>query len=467
MSQAVDPAVTGGSRPLRILQVSARFRPYVGGTEIHTAEVSAELARRGHEVTVLTTDLGGDLPPDELVDGVRVVRVRAWPRRFDLYAAPGLGRIIGEGSWDLVHVQGYHTAVAPVALREAQRHGIPTALTFHSGGHSSRLRNLARPIHTRLIASLLRRCDLLIGVSDFEAELFASRLGLEPGRIHTIPNGVSSRRNPIGDAVPDTAVPDHAGPDTPGPGTAVPGTAVPDNAVPDRARADDAAGDDAPLDETVPGDGATADPPPDRQPDDRPSTSHGPHLLSIGRLQRYKGHQRIIRAMPRILRAEPRTRLTVIGTGPYRSRLERLVRRLGLEASVAFDSVGAGERERLDRIMASASAAVFLSEYESHGMAAHEALLAGLPIVVLDATALGRLADDGLARAVPPMATDGEVAAIVMRTLVEAGQAGPPADQLEHLHHSWSTIAARLEQAYRQVIPPGVDERSAVHHRAG
>ncbi|MEM9562306.1 MAG: glycosyltransferase family 4 protein [Actinomycetota bacterium] len=420
MSPTVDPSTAATARPLRILQVSARFRPYVGGTEIHTAEVSAELARRGHQVTVLTTDLGGDLPADELVDGVPVVRVRAWPRRFDLYVAPGLGRVIGEGSWDLVHVQGYHTAVAPIALREAQRRGIPTALTFHSGGHSSRMRNLGRPIHTRLIARLLRRCDLLIGVSDFEAELFTQRLGLEPGRIRTIPNGVSSRRNPRAD--------------------------------------DDTAGG--------PSDRALTDTP---DPDDS-QDGDGPHLLSIGRLQRYKGHQRIIRAMPRILRAEPRTRLTVIGTGPYQDRLERLVRRLGLGASVSFDSVEAGDRERLDRIMASASAAVFLSEYESHGMAAHEALLAGLPIVVLDATALGRLADDGLARAVPPMATDGEVAAIVLRTLIEAGESGrtgPPADQLERLRHSWSTIAARLEQAYGEVVPADIDERPTVHHRAG
>ena len=44
-------------RSLSLLYVTARYPPFVGGTEIHTAEMAAELARRGHDITVLTTDL--------------------------------------------------------------------------------------------------------------------------------------------------------------------------------------------------------------------------------------------------------------------------------------------------------------------------------------------------------------------------------------------------------------------------
>ena len=398
------------SRPLRILQVSARYRPYVGGTEIHTGEVAVELAKRGHDVTVLTTDPGADLPAEEWLDGVRVIRVLAWPRGTDLHLAPGLLRVIKAEPWDLVHVQGYHTAVAPVALWAAGRQGLPTALTFHSGGHSSRIRNMARPVHTRAMARLMRNCQLLIGVSDWETGLFTQRLDLEPGRIRTIPNGVSTDatlrpRSETGSAGPKTR----------------------------------------------PGDPA-------------------PHLLSIGRLQRYKGHQRIIRAMPRLLEADPGTRLTIIGMGPYGDRLERLVDDLGLHDSVTFDAVEAEDRPRLDRIMASASAAVFLSEYESHGMAAHEAILAGLPVVVLDATALGGLVADGLARAVPPMATDDEVASIVLRTLAETGGRrphDPPPPELERLRNSWPSIVRRLEAAYHEFVPADRSAPPRIRDRTG
>lgn len=400
-----------GGPALNILQVSARYAPYVGGTEIHTGEVATELARRGHRVTVLTTDVGNKLPPEEVIDGVRVIRVPAGPPRLDLYVAPKLGRVIEREPWevererwDVVHVQGYHTAVAPMALRSAHRAGIPTALTFHSGGHSSRTRNLIRPIHARLLAPGLRRCDLLIGVSQFEVDLFARRLGLAPDQIRLIPNGVS-------------------------------------------------------------GSDLTPVSPP--QPGSRPQSESqpGPHLLSVGRLQRYKGHQRAIRALPELANHHPDVRLTILGDGPYRPRLEQLAERLGVADRVTIDHIPTDERHRMGEIMASSSVALFLSEYESHGMAAHEALLAGVPTIVADSTALAELAAQGLARAVPPRATDIEVAAIIGRTLERpdprASRSAGPVEStaqrpgLERLRHSWPTIARRIEAAYRDITGTG------------
>ncbi|MEM7339650.1 MAG: glycosyltransferase family 4 protein [Actinomycetota bacterium] len=379
----------GQSPPLRILFVSARFAPFVGGTEIHTGEVAAELVRRGHHVTVVTTDLSGALPKWETIDGVRVVRVRAWPSWIDLHFAPGIAAIIDDGDWDLVHVQGYHTAVAPLALAAAQRRGIPTALTFHSGGHSSRLRNGLRPLHTKFLSRWLRRTDMLIGVSAFEANLFARRLGLPADRIEVMPNGVPAV---------DTVQPHPPGGDA-----------------------------------------------------DRP---RGPHILSVGRLVRYKGHHRVIRALPHIRAVHPEATLTILGDGPYRRSLQRLARRLGLTDAVTFDFVPGDERPRLLSIMADASVAMFLSSYESHGMAAHEALSTGLPAVVLDGSALGDLAAEGLADAVPLMATDREVASIVLRTL-DAQRSDRPqgaSPDLQRLQHSWPVIVGRLEAAYRQVL---------------
>lgn len=380
---------SGQQRPMRVLMVSARFAPFVGGTEIHTGEVAAELVRRGHRVTVVTTDLTGALPKWETIDGVRVVRVRAWPSWIDLHFAPAIAKVMDDQDWDLVHVQGYHTAVAPLALAAAQRRGIPTALTFHSGGHSSRVRNVLRPLHTKFLSRWLLRADLLIGVSAFEAGLFAHRLGISADRIEVMPNGVPAI---------DTVQPLPPAGDTVGP--------------------------------------------------------RGPHILSIGRLVRYKGHHRVIRALPHIRAVHPEATLTILGDGPYRSSLERLVRRLGLSDAVTIDFVPADERPRLLSIMANASVAMFLSSYESHGMAAHEAVSAGLPAVVLDGTALGDLAAEGLADAVPPMATDREVASIVLRTL-DAHREPRPSDDVQdmtRLRHSWPVIVGRLEAAYRQVM---------------
>ena len=169
---------------------SARFPPFVGGTEAHVANVSRRLADRGHEVTVFTTVLDHDDHGETSVDGVTVVRLRAWPKRSDLYVAPQLHRRVRDGAFDVVHVQGYHTFVAPAAVTAALRSDTALVVTFHSGGHSSRLRRSLRPLHHRAFRRYLARADRLIAVSDFERTLFRERLRLGDDRLVTITNGV-------------------------------------------------------------------------------------------------------------------------------------------------------------------------------------------------------------------------------------------------------------------------------------
>ena len=114
-------------RPLRVLFVTPRYAPYVGGVEQHVAEVGRRLAASGCSVCVLTTDPGGKLPSEENVDGVTIRRVRAWPRSRDYCFAPGIFRSVAAGGedWDIVHVQSYHTLVAPLAMLGARRASAP------------------------------------------------------------------------------------------------------------------------------------------------------------------------------------------------------------------------------------------------------------------------------------------------------------------------------------------------------
>ena len=76
--------------PLRILMVSARYSPYVGGTETHVHEVARRMKAAGHDVTVLTTDSSKQLLSYEERDGLLVRRVTAYPANHDYYFAPGL-----------------------------------------------------------------------------------------------------------------------------------------------------------------------------------------------------------------------------------------------------------------------------------------------------------------------------------------------------------------------------------------
>jgi glycosyltransferase involved in cell wall biosynthesis len=125
------------------------------------------------------------------VCGVRVRRVGAWPKNLDLYLAPAIHDEIRNGKWDLVHFQGYNTFVAPIGMIAAIRRDLPFVLTFHSGGHSSRLRNAVRRTQHALLRPLVARADRLIGVSEFEADFFSARMGFPRERFVVVPNGAA------------------------------------------------------------------------------------------------------------------------------------------------------------------------------------------------------------------------------------------------------------------------------------
>jgi glycogen synthase len=154
----------------------------MGGVENHVHEVATRFGKAGVDVTVLTTDPGKHWPREEIVAGIPVLRVPAWPTRQDWYFAPGLPTYITEGAWDIVHCQGYHTFVPPLAMLAALKANIPYVLTFHGGGHSSPLRNRVRGLQQLMLRPLLARARRLIAVAEFEVDLFGSRLRLPPER---------------------------------------------------------------------------------------------------------------------------------------------------------------------------------------------------------------------------------------------------------------------------------------------
>jgi glycosyltransferase involved in cell wall biosynthesis len=374
MLSPAAPGTTMGERPLRILMAAARYLPERGGTEIHTHEVAQRLAAAGWKVTVLSTTLERGLPRESTDGPVRVIRVRAWPPGRDYYLAPELLRVIRSGRVDLVHCQGYHTLFAPLVMLAALLARIPYVVTLHSGGHSSALRRLIRPLQAWILRPLLRRAQRLIAVSEFEAELFAHRLRLPHSAFVVIPSGVQL---PI---TTDDPVP-------PGP----------------------------------------------------------PLVVSIGRLESYKGHGRVVEAMPALTRASPGIRLRILGSGSYESQLHRLADRLGVADAVEIAGVPAERRESLGRLLQQAAVVVALSEYESQGLAIQEALGLGRPVVVSDSSALAELTRHENVVALPKSADSDDVATAILQLL------GAPAVEPPVLP-TWDQCVAAVIEVYERAL---------------
>ncbi len=358
--------------------VTARFHPHLGGTETHVSEVAGRIAASGFDVTVLTTDVSGQLPRVERHGKLLVRRFPARPRSTDLYASPALARAAARGGYQLVHVQGVHTLVPPMVLAAAQRAGVPTVVTFHTGGHSSRLRSALRGAQWRALGPLLRRADVLVAVSAHERQSFARHLGLSPQSIRLVPNGA----------------------------------------------------------EPLPFD------------DRRTVASGHPLVCSIGRLERYKGHHRLIAAMPALLAAKPGAHLVVVGRGAYGGPLRRLAGRLGVERSVTFTAFDPTDRAGLGTLIRSSDVIALLSDYEAHPVALLEALALGKKVVVADTSGLSELARAGSVTAVPVDARPPALAAALAR--VSEGLDAPPGGL-----RTWDDCAADVLALYEQVVETG------------
>ncbi len=369
-------------QPQRVLMVTPRFFPFMGGIETHVYEVGRRLVSDGVEVTVLTTrsrTSSGMLPREDFIAGMRVIRVQSWPAERDYHFAPEMYSIIQQGDWDLVHCQGSHTFVPPLAMLAAQQARIPYVVTFHTGGSSSHWRNAIRSTQWYAQRTLLQGAEKLIGVSDFEANYFRTLLRLSRKRFTVIRNG---------------------------------GTTLPD----------------VQLSTTQ-------------------TTQTTPLIISPGRLERYKGHHRLISALPHIREQRPGTQLLILGVGPYETELRTLAQHTGMAEHITIRSIPASNRQAMAETLSQASVVALFSEYEAHPVAVMEALALHRPVLVADTSGMSELAQQGLARAIPLDSSSAEIAHAVVQQIEE-----PLIPSPDILLPTWDECAKQIRSVYSQCL---------------
>ena len=165
-------------------------------------------------------------------------------------------------------------------------------------------------------------------------------------------------------------------------------------------------------------------------------------LLSVGRLEREKGHSLLVEAMGRLATCPPRVEAELVGDGSLRDRLVRRVAELGISDRVHFaGSVGQ------DSIR---------SHYHRADIFCLPSLGEGIPVVLMEAMATGLPVVAPRIMGIPELVEDG-----VSGLLVAPGRPEELATAIEKLA-SDPALRARLGEAGRRKVRTDYDiERSA------
>lgn len=130
-------------------------------------------------------------------------------------------------------------------------------------------------------------------------------------------------------------------------------------------------------------------------------------LVSVGRLQRSKGHDLVISAISELRHDCPRLQYVIAGDGPERGRLQAMVRELGLQRRVTF--AGLVDEAALPAFYAASD--IFVHPNRIDG-----GVLEGFGIVFLEAAASARPAIGGRTGGVAEAVVDGVTGHLVSGT---------------------------------------------------
>lgn len=177
-------------------------------------------------------------------------------------------------------------------------------------------------------------------------------------------------------------------------------------------------------------------------------------ILIVGRVERAKGHDLLIEALPAIRRTVPGAHLLVVGAdGGARAELER--RAAELNVSDAITWTGARNRDELPGVYGSASLCVVPSRFEAFSYTALEAMACGRPVLAARVGGLAELIEDGRDGVLVEPESPAALAAGIGRLLLDEGERrrlGNAARERVLSSYAARKVAASMVELYVEAI---------------
>ena len=140
-------------------------------------------------------------------------------------------------------------------------------------------------------------------------------------------------------------------------------------------------------------------------------------FVCVGRLVFYKNIQVVINAVILLKEKFPKINLIIIGKGPYRNKLEKLMKQNNLQENITFK--GHVSNNEKNKLISSSQALVFPSLFEGFGLVILEAFMQKKPVLVSNVRPLSDIVEHEKTGLVIPAHDEKEWAKAIERILDE------------------------------------------------
>jgi glycosyltransferase involved in cell wall biosynthesis len=179
---------------MNVLQITSHFNPKFGGEVNVCYNLSMQLAKKGHSVTILTSDSGFDKSYAKGIEayGVEIIAFQTLIN-FGLFVfTPSINQWLTQNvkKFDIIHMHTFRSYQNNCAMNFALKNNIPYIVQAHGSVLPSLNKQKLKKIYDILWGDmLLKNASKLIAVSKTEKNQYLSIRILE-SRIEIIPNGI-------------------------------------------------------------------------------------------------------------------------------------------------------------------------------------------------------------------------------------------------------------------------------------
>lgn len=366
---------------------------HIGGVERHVFEITCGLMKRGHSLTVLTTESPLHEKYTEF-KGLNVVRI---PYGIPLYSSSlpfSVFKYFNPKEFDIIHAHTPNPAIADFAcIKNAKR--VPFILTYQNDIIKEGLfgKIISTTYNLTFGKYLLSNSDLIIASTKSYIKASAT-LNDYSDKLEVIPSGVN------------------------------PSIYSTDVSLKIKEKYN------IPFESSI--------------------------VLFVGALEEYKGIDYLIEAFGEVLTFDPKCYLIIVGTGSILEKLKKQASTLNIDKKVIFAGYVKDEEKPHYYASCDVFVLPSISEKEGFGIVQLEAMASAKPVICTDLPGVREVDDKRVCSICVPPKDKVKLYEAIVSILNDSSlrlKLGTNARKLVYGNYTWDKIAEKIEEAYMKVIP--------------